>query len=174
MIRVTPVRDTELITITVEGTDPVMLARIANTVVQVMVDRINSYNATNDPNANQILVYRLTQTQKVMQDTADQRAKTNDPAEIASLDAQTARYQQVITDLLTSYIQSHTTQITPKIVQVNQAQLPTVPVGPNVLQNTVIAAFLAALLTIGYIIALNLYDETRETSATKGYRWLVS
>jgi capsular exopolysaccharide synthesis family protein len=164
-ISVTPVRDTQLIVVSVKGTDPVQISLIANTLVLTFVDKINTIQAKRFPNSQENLQTQLTSVQKQLQDANDQKNATNDLAEKKRLDSLIVQYQQIYTSLLTNYEQARLAevQINNSIVQINQAEPPTIPIQPNVKIYTALSAIITAILTMAILFIIDTFDDTIKT-----------
>jgi polysaccharide biosynthesis transport protein len=164
-IKASPVQDTQLITVTVEGASPALIARIANTLVQVLIERVSAIQSDRYSNSEQSLSAQLTDIDALLQDLQNQMDQTADPAEKARLDDQAVQYRQIYANLLTTYEQTRLAeaQSSANIVQVNQAQMPMIAIKPKVLQNTLLAAFLSALVVAGGIFLIDAFDDTIKT-----------
>jgi non-specific protein-tyrosine kinase len=164
-IQVAPVRDTQLIGITVQGSNPAQIADIANTMVAIFIDRIQSIQSTSYAASKQNLSDQLAAINQTLLDTKAKIANVTDPAEKDRLEAQVVQYQQIYATLLTTYEQARLSeaQSFSNVAQVNLAQPPLTPVGPNVMLNTLLAALMGVLLSAGAIFGLDALDDTVRT-----------
>jgi polysaccharide biosynthesis transport protein len=166
-IKASPVRDTQLITVTVEGTNPGLIAQIANTLVQVLIERVGSIQSDRYSSSEESLSAQLADIDTLLLDLQNKMDLTADPAEKARLDNQAVQYRQIYANLLTTYEQTRLAeaQSSANIVQVNEAQMPLVSIKPKVLQNTLLAAILSALVVAAGIFTIDAFDDTIKTPA---------
>jgi len=182
MIEVTPIRDTQLIAVTVEGENPSLIAEIANTIVRVFSDRISAIQAERYSESIESLSAQMKDIEEVLQDIQSQieileitAAAQTPEVEIGTvqpynpekenLEAQVVQYQQIYAELLTGYEQTRLaeTQSSANIIQVNEALPPLEPIKPNLLINTLIAAVVAVMLSTGFVFVVNSLNDTIET-----------
>jgi capsular exopolysaccharide synthesis family protein len=166
LIEVSPVRDTQLIAITVQGASPAQIASIANTLVAIFIERIQSIQSDRYTTSKQNLADQLKGIETTLQDTRDKIIAAGDAVERDRLEAQLVQYQQIYATLLTNYEQARLAeaQSTANVVQINLAQPPQIPISPKVLQNSLLAALLACVLMTAVILMLDVLDDTIKTS----------
>ena len=179
-VTVSPVRDTQLIEVSVEGENPQQIADIANTVVNVFMERINDIQKNRYSLSIESLQTQMTNIEGILEGIQSQIDALNvqateaapDPNQInpytvekQALDTQALQYQQIYSDLLTSYEQTRLaeTQGTSNIIYVNEAVPPTEPIRPKKLVNTLLAAIAAGILSLGTILLINSLDNTIKT-----------
>ena len=140
MITVAPVRDTQLIELSVRSNDPEQAARIANTVVGVFANQIQSIQSSRYSQSKDSLQTQLADLERQMQDYSDRMEAATDADEIERLDSKLSQYQQIYSNLLMSFEQVRLAeaQSSSSITQIEPASVPYAPVSPNVLRNTVI------------------------------------
>jgi capsular exopolysaccharide synthesis family protein len=164
-ITVTPIRDTQLIQLTVETTDPVLSAKIANTIVSV-------FSAQNQDIQTQRFAQSKVSIEAQLADTEDQISTFSIQADRATLaeekdrlDTKVAQYRTIYSNLLLSYEQLRLSeaQSISTIVQVEPAVPNVTPVKPKVVQNTILAVVVGFLLAAGAIIAREAMDDTINT-----------
>lgn len=179
MVRVTPVRDTQLIEVFVEGNDPQQIADIANDIVTVFLERINSIQSERYSKTIISLQSQMENIESILDGISSQIDDLDsqivlvtpeagvDPAQSLitqkeSLQAQLVQYQQIYADLLTNYEQTRLaeTQSSANIILVNAATPPDKPIKPNVLVNILIAVSAAGLLSIGILFLINFMNDT--------------
>jgi polysaccharide biosynthesis transport protein len=161
-IEVTPVQDAQLINITVIGSNPALISRIANTLVDVFIAKINMVQSDRFSSSKESLLAQLYEVERLLEETKTQQAATDDLAEKDSLETNIIQYTQIYATLLTNYEQARLAenQDTTAVVQLNLAQAPEKPVGPNILGNTILAAMLGVVLTTGGIYLADKMDDT--------------
>jgi non-specific protein-tyrosine kinase len=162
MITVTPLSNTQLMTITVQSNDPNLAANIANAVVTVFASQIQD-----------IQVQRFSQSEtslKSQMDDIETKINTFQAQENAAflqtdkdrLEAQVTQYQQIYASLLQSYesVRLSEAQSISSIVQVEEATPNLTPIKPKVMNNTLLAAVIGFLLAAGIIVAREALDDT--------------
>ncbi|HEX7974700.1 MAG TPA: polysaccharide biosynthesis tyrosine autokinase [Anaerolineales bacterium] len=165
-IQVQPVKDTQLIEIKVESTDPSQAAAIANAVVAVFSEQNQALQASRYAASKQSLQDQLDQMNQKIQANADSiKALGTDPANQAErdrLEANQAQYQQVYASLLQSYesVRLAEAQTTSNIVAAEPATPPRYPIRPRILMNTALAAAVGLLLAMGLIFLIEALDDT--------------
>ena len=165
-VQVQIVRDTQLIEVKVEHTDPVKAAEIANKLVEVFSNRTQALQASRYASSKQNLETQLTRIDDQIQTTTDELARlSNTPqnkAERDRLETGLAQYRQTYASLLQSYEQVRVAEAstTSNVVQVEAATSPEKPIRPRVLSNTILASFAGLLLSIGLIFLIETLDDT--------------
>jgi tyrosine-protein kinase len=162
MISVAPVRDTQLIEITVRSSDPEQAARIANTMVGVFTSQVQSIQSGRFSQSKESLRTQLTDTERQIQEYKDQMDATTDAEEKERLDSKRSQYQQIYTNLLMSFEQVRLAeaQSSSSISQTEPAVVPFVPVSPNVLRNTVLAVAVGMMIAAGGLTMREALDDT--------------
>ena len=132
MISVSPVRDTQLINVSVQDTDPVRAALIANALVAEFVKQNQEMQAARYQASKQNLENQLTQLDTQIQQASDQLTALDksDQAERDRLEPLIAQYRQTYASLLQSYeaIRLAEAQSTSGIVQIEPAVPPLGPI----------------------------------------------
>lgn len=164
-IKVAPVTNTQLIEISVEDPDPVLAARIANTLVAVFIEKVESIQSSRFSSSKDSLGTQLQEMGKQLADINQKKALATNEADRDNLNSQALQYQQLYSNLLTSYEQARLAEIqsSANVTQVNAAMPNTVPVSPKILQNTIIAALVGLFLAMGIIFGLDALDDTIKT-----------
>ena len=164
-IQVTPVNNTQLIKITVQDIDPNMAANIANMMVEVFIERIQTIQSDRFSSSQQSLKAQLAEMEKQLQDINNQKVNVTDQADLDRLETKSMQYQQLYATLLTSYEQARLADIqaSVNVVQVNSAEPGTIPVSPNVAMNSLLSGLVGVLMTIAVIIGWDALDDTVKT-----------
>lgn len=181
-IEVSPVRDTQLIELIVEGEDPELIAHIANTLVSTFINRIDSIQAERYASSIDSLANQLVDIEGILADIKTQlealdvitetpspeteaENSTANAAQRDNLEAQELQYQRIYADLLTNYEQARLaeTNSSANIIQVNIAQIPREPVRPDLVLNTTAAVVLSIFLTIIVVFVINIFEDTLNT-----------
>lgn len=161
-ITVTPVRDTQLITIKVENTNPDMGALIANTLVDVFSEQIMATQTSRYAASKQSLEKQMSDLDYQISLTRAQIAEASNPTTIDRLEDKISRYEQSYNNLALSYEQVRLTeaQTISSVVQVEQAAPPETPVRPKVMQNTALAAVVGMMLALGAVFLVETLNDT--------------
>lgn len=159
-----PVRDTQLVKISVEDPNPYLAAAIANTLVEVFSDQIKELQTSrfSESKANlQEQIYameaQINQASQELTKLKEQGASGAD-----ALEARLAQYQQIYASLVTNFeqIRLAEAQSATNIIQVEPARADLVPVRPQVLRNTLLAGFVAVILATGLVFLFEFLDDT--------------
>lgn len=165
-IDVQPVRDTQLLQVTVEDTSPVQAAQIANTLVEEFILQIKAEQASRYAESKQSLEQQLNQLDEQIQSTTDDLNALSpgaaQQAERDRLQANLAQYRQTYATLLQSYEQVRLAeaQSTASVIQKEPAVPPEIPVRPRVLRNTALAAVVGLMLAVGLVFLIEALDDT--------------
>ncbi|HNR46022.1 MAG TPA: polysaccharide biosynthesis tyrosine autokinase [Anaerolineaceae bacterium] len=165
MITVSAVKNTQLLLISVESTDPVLSAAIANTLVQEFSVQIQEIQSARFSQSKETLEAQLADIESQVTYYAEQSASVTDPAEKEAVDSKLAQYREIYAGLLQSYEQVRLSEaeVVSSIVQVEEATVPTVPVRPDILKTTLMAAMIGLVLSAGCVIAREVLDDTIKT-----------
>lgn len=160
-ISVQPLRDTQLIKITVEDTNPSRAATIANTLVDVFANHNESLQTTRFASYEEGLQTRISQVEQQIETTRTSLS-TADESERERLRTALEQYRQVYTDLLQNYERVRFTEVqsTSNIVAVEPAATPDSPIRPRTLTNTLLAAVVGAMLAVGAVFLYEYLDTT--------------
>jgi tyrosine-protein kinase len=164
MISVASVRDTPLIELSVRSNNPEQAARIANTLVGVFTNQVQSAQSSSFIQSKESLQEQLAHIDLKIQDYTDQLVAISDEDEDEKdrLDTKLSQYQQIYSDLLMSFEQVRLAeaQSSASITQIEQASVPTKPVSPNVLKNTGLAVAAGMMLAVGGLVAREAFDDS--------------
>lgn len=165
MITVTPVRDTQLIDVMVQSTDPEEAARIANSLVGVFTNQVQTIQSSRYAQSKDSLQRQLTEMERQIQDFNEQLDAAEDVDEQDRLDSKLSQYQQIYSNLLMSFEQVRLaeSQSSSSISQIEPASVPYVPVSPKVMRNTALAVALGMMLVVGGLLAREALDDTIKT-----------
>ncbi len=160
-----PVTSTQLINIFSESTDPRLAADIANTLVVVFADQVQSLQTTRFSASEQSLQAQMADIEGKIALANGQLANTTDRVEKDRLETTIANYNQTYSSLLQSYEQVRLTaaQTLSSIVQVEPATIPIDPIRPRTFMNVAIAGLLSAILACSAIIGVDILNDTVKT-----------
>jgi len=160
-----PVANTQLINISAESTDPKLAADIANNLVFVFAEQVQSLQSERYSASEMSLQAQMTDIENKIKGANDQLTTTTDLAEKDRLETMIANYSQTYAGLLQSYeeVRLAEAQTRSSIVQVEPAALPIKPVRPILLINISVAALVGAILAGGLIIGVDMLNDTVKT-----------
>ena len=160
-----PVANTQLINILVESTDPALAANIANSLVSVFADQVQSLQTERFSASEESLQTQMNDIQAKLQEANNQLNNTTDATEKDRLQTMIANYSQTYAGLLQSFEQVRLAeaQTRSSIVQIEPASIPLTPVRPRILLNVAVAALVSAVLAGGLIIGIDLLNDTVKT-----------
>ncbi len=166
-VSVNLVRDTQLVVLQVENEDPAMAASLANAIPEVFsrqnaelqADRYADSKANLNKEIN-ALKDQITEKQNEI-NAIGTPANAAREAELSRLQSELTQLRQSSAYLLQSYesIRLAEAQSTSNIVVVEKAEVPSVPVRPRTLQNTLLGAVVGLLLSIGVVFLIEYLDD---------------
>ncbi len=161
-----PIRDTTLIEVRYEDTDPERALEVANSLVAVFSEQNQELQSSRYLASKTSLETQLATIEGQIQKDADLYASLEDNeenlAERSRLDANLSQYRQTYAYLLQSYEQVRLVeaQSTSNIVQVEPATVPEKPIRPRTFTNTLMAVVVAGMLAVGGIFLFEALDDT--------------
>jgi non-specific protein-tyrosine kinase len=167
-VAVTPVRDTQLVKLSVEANNPEVAALVANTLPDVFM-RINQerqrdrYEITRQELQTELSTVEenIAATQQVLDSLGD--ADTPEiSAQRSRLESALNRYEASYISLLNSLeeLRLAEVQTTDNIVLTTPAQVPENPIRPRSLFNALLAAMIGAMLAVGTAFLIEYLDDT--------------
>jgi capsular exopolysaccharide synthesis family protein len=181
-IDVSPVRDTQLIQVNVEGDDPQLAMDIANTLPEVFIEQnaemqLSRFASSKENLSEQLAIIEsdMEATQQAINDLQGSDPAA-DQAELARLQTLLAQHQSNYASLLSSYegIRLAEVQAMDNIVVAEPAELPKYPIKPRKLQNTLLAAVVGCMLAVGVAFLIEYLDDTIKTSEDVGQALALS
>lgn len=171
-LNVQPVRDTQLIGLSVEGEDPQLAAQIANTLPEVFIEQNQTLQLGRFASSKESLAKQLAIIEEDMKATQQAIAALQnspsavDQAELTRLRSTLTQYQTSYANLLKSYeeIRLAEAQAMDNVVVAEPAVVPRYPVKPNTLLNTLLAAVVGCMLAVGVAFLIEYLDDTIKTS----------
>jgi len=161
-ISVTTLADTQLIEISVETPDPLLSANIANTIAELSIDKIESLQSARFAESKESLQAQMSETEKQIQLYEQQADAAASDAEKQRLTQKINNYQQIYANLLQSFesIRLAEIQAVSTISVIEPAVPQPKPVKPKVLQNTIIAALVGCVVTVGILFLIEALNDT--------------
>lgn len=166
-IDVSLIRDTTLIVVTVEDTDPARAAAIANEIGRVFVAQVAQTQRSRFSSSEENLSRQLQQLQSDL--SATQRALenargANSPRadEVARLETALLQYQNSYSTLLRSYedLRIAEARVSDTVSIAEEAIASTVPVRPQTLLNTLVAALIGLAFAAAVALGFEYLDDT--------------
>ena len=164
------VRDTQLIELRVDGTDPQLATSIANEIPQVFIGQTEAMQSTRFAGSKENLAKQMTVLEADMesiQQAIDElrSSKAPDQAELARLQGNLAQYQNSYSSLLKSYeeIRLAEAEAIDSVIVVEPSQVPKNPIKPRTLMNTLLAAVVGCMLAVGVAFLIEYLDDTIKT-----------
>jgi capsular exopolysaccharide synthesis family protein len=168
-INAQPLRDTQLIRVQVEHTDPVTAALIANALVAEFAEQNREEQAMRFAASKLNLENQLAQLEIQMDEariTLQEIGSTsNERNERDRLEASLAQQSQTYASLLQSYEQVRLTeaQTTSTVVLKEPAVAPSSPIHPRTATNTALASVVGLMLAVGVVFLIEALDDTLGT-----------
>ncbi len=174
-IAVSVVRDTQLIQVTVENTDPALAAQIANTLSKVFIDQISQmqsdrYKANKDSLSAQIAEMDK-QIQEIQKELSALGSTSTDQSNRDRLETIMSQYRQSYANLLQTYeqIRFAEAQTSSNVAQVEAAVAPVIPIRPKIPTNTLLGGVVGLLVALGVVFLVESLDDTlKHTSQITG------
>ncbi len=165
-ITVTPVRDTLLLQVKVEGPNARLIADVANVLPQVFIDRDREQQLGQVMKWRESLETEIDATLADITRTTNDLAATTDDAQKTRLEASLAQYRTTYSNLLASAQQAKIAeaQATNNIVVAEPAIVPDAPIRPRAFTNTLLAVVIGAMLAVGAAFLIEYLDDTVKTS----------
>ena len=164
-ITVTPVRDTQLLQIKVEGTLPELTAQIANTLPVIFVERNAELQLGRATESKLKLVEEIANTEKDLAETQQQLKTVTDDTQRTRLETSLAQYRNTYSTLVANYQQVvlAVAQANNNIVVAEPATVPERPIRPRTRTNVMLATIVGVLLALGIAFLIEYLDDTVKT-----------
>ncbi|MCB9138314.1 MAG: P-loop NTPase [Caldilineaceae bacterium] len=171
-ISVTPVRDTQLIDLTVEGTNPQLIAAVANTLPQVFVTELQAIQSNQFADSRQSFEDQLATLERQIEETQlrvsgleSQVRNAQEEVEYGRLQNALTQYQSSYAGVLQSYENLRLAEIrsTDNVVVMEAATIPSSPVRPRTQTNTLLAGLVGAMLALGVVFLMEFLDDRVRT-----------
>jgi capsular exopolysaccharide synthesis family protein len=164
-ITVTPVRDTQLLQIKVEGTLPELTAQIANTLPAIFVERNAELQLGRVAASKSKLEDEIANTETDLAETQQQLKTVTDDTQRTRLETSLAQYRNTYSTLVASYQQIilAEAQAANNIVVAEPATVPERPIRPRTRTNVMLATIVGVLLALGIAFLIEYLDDTVKT-----------
>lgn len=170
-ISVSVVRDTNLLVVSVEDTDPDAVARIVNTVAATFIAQQRDAALGETATYRDNLKKQLADIERDMKATSDRvdelRRSGGAQSEIANLQSLLTQYQGTYAQVLRADqdMRLAEAKATNAIRVAEPAEPSTVPVRPKTLQNTLLAALVGLMLAAGAAFLIEYLDDTVKSAS---------
>lgn len=161
MISAQGVADSQLIRVSVQSTDPLAAAAIANTVIEVFSADVKETQASRYTLSKSSLELQMADIEGKINDLNNHLQSATRETEIDNLETKIAQYQGIYSTLLNSYeqIRLSEAQTITSLSLIEPAVVPEAPIQPRVMMNTAIGGLTGLLLTAGGIFAIDALDD---------------
>ena len=172
-VDINPIRDTQLIELSVEGDDPHLAAQAANTIPEVFIEQNEAIQsarfASSKGNFSQQMATLEKDIERSEEAIAQLKESTSaaDVAERTRLESLLAQYRSSYSSLLQSYEEVRLAETTSldNVIVVEPAEVPTSPVKPRTRMNTLLAAVVGSMLAVGTAFLIEYLDDTIKSPA---------
>ena len=170
LVKTTVVVDTQLVSLSVENTDPALARDLANTIATVFIDQYRKNKLGQSASSEQAIRQDVANNEAQVKETTvtiDQaKASGGQAADILQLQTLLAQQQSAHSTLVHSLeqVQLDQARISDQLRIVGPAELPTVPVRPRTLLNVGIAAAVGVILGLAAAFLLEYLDDTVKTA----------
>ena len=161
-ITVTPIRDTQLLEVKVEGADPTLIAQMANTLPEVFIDRNQQLQMGRVGGLKTSLEKEIASVQDDIARAQSSLAGNSDDAQRQRLETSLAQYRTTLSSLATNYnqIRIAEAQATNNVVIAKPAVVPLNPVRPRTMTNVLLALIVGGMLAVGAAFLVEYLDDT--------------
>ncbi|MGB3905811.1 MAG: Wzz/FepE/Etk N-terminal domain-containing protein, partial [Anaerolineae bacterium] len=178
-INVQQIRDTQLVQVSVEDSDPGRAAAIANAIAGALIERIQSSQEARFAEAQAELDEKIAALEQSLEETQIAITSLGDPLdpknvnmpefvrmELARLQAELTRDQTLYVILVESAedFRLAATRYSDNITVFSSGAVPTIPVKPRTLLNTVLGLISGAVLGVSTAFLLEYLDDTIKTA----------
>lgn len=164
-ISVTPLRDTQLLQIKVEGPNPELAAQIANTLPLVFIAQNQKMQTGRLSESRAGLELEISRVEEDIARTQAALKQAADETQRIRLETSLAQYRSTYSNLVANLqqIKLAEAQATDNIVVAEPARVPQVPIRPRTATNTLLAMVVGAMLAVGAALLIEYLDDTVKT-----------
>ena len=176
-VQVSTIRDTQLIELKVEHTDPQVAASVANTLAAVFIEQVQELQAARYRESKDSLGAQLnTLDRQIQQAQTELNALGNsvdDQAKRDRLETSLAQSRQSYANVLQTYEQVRLAeaQTTSSVTQVEVAIPPEAPIRPRTATNTALGAAVGLLLALGVVFLVESLEDTLRNVGDLQVKW---
>lgn len=170
-INVTPIRDTQLIKIEIEGVSPELVAAVTDTLPQVFITEINEVQTQRFAESKTSLEQQLStlsnevELKQVAIDQIGNSRTAEEEVRLGEHRNELTQYKNSYANVLRSYEELRLTEVqsVDSIVVVEKAQISGVPIRPRTLTNVLLAMIVGGMLALGIIFLVEYLDDRIKT-----------
>ncbi len=161
-ISVTPIRDTQLLEVKVEGPDPQLIALVANTLPEAFIAQNQQLQLGRVTGLKTSLENEIANVQEDIARTQANLANATDDAQRQRYEASLAQYRSTLSSLVNNYQQIRLAEVqaTNNVVVVKPAVAPQTPIRPRTATNVLLAAVVGAMIAAGAAFLIEYLDDT--------------
>jgi len=167
-VDINPVRDTQLIELSVESSDPHLAAQAANTIPQVFIEQNEVIQSERFASSKENLSKQMASLEEDIERTEEaiaQLKESDSPSnqtERTRLESLLAQYRSSYSSLLQSYEEVRLAEVRAldNVIVVEPAEVPEHPVKPRTRMNTLLAAVVGCMLAVGTAFLIEYLDDT--------------
>lgn len=160
-ISISEVQRTQLIDITVKGTDPNLVVSIANTLGEVFSKRISDLQAARYTASKQALSEQVTEMGILIENTTEELAQVTDLNQRPQIEARLAEYKQLYADLVSSFEEVRMAEAeTTTNVLVSDPAVYVEQVGLTPVVSSILGIISGMTLAIAGVIIIDLLDDS--------------
>jgi non-specific protein-tyrosine kinase len=161
-ISVTPIRDTQLMEVRVEGENPELITLIANTLPEVFIERNQQLQLGRVMGLKTSVENEIANVQEDIARTQNSLADATDDVQRQRYEASLAQYRSTLSSLVNNYqqIRLAEAQATNNLIVVKPAVAPQTPIRPRTTTNVLRAAVVGAMIAIGAAFLIEYLDDT--------------
>ena len=165
MVTVSSVSDTQLITVTVESTDPFLSANLANSISTVFSSQIQAIQTERFSQSKTTLESQISTVETQIAEAEAKKSQTESEDEKNRLENELTQYRENYSSLQQSYqeVILSEAQSVSSVVLIESAVADLYPVRPKYYLNAVLAAILGFLVSLGVIMLKEALDDTVKT-----------
>jgi non-specific protein-tyrosine kinase len=161
-VSVTPIRDTQLMEVRVEGESPEMIMLVANTLPEVFIAQNQQLQMGRVTGLKTSLETEIANVQEDIARTQNSLASAADDVQRQRYEASLAQYRSTLSSLTNNYSQIRLAeaQASNNLVIVKPAIIPQAPIRPRTMTNVLLAAVVGAMIAIGAAFLIEYLDDT--------------
>lgn len=170
-ITVTPIRDTQLVKVAIEGISPELVAAVADTLPQVFITEINEVQTQRFAESKKSLEQQLNtlnneiNLKQIAIDELGTSLTAEEEVRLGEVRNELTQYKNSYANVLRSYEELRLTEVqsVDSIVIVEKAEAPTAPIRPRTLINVLLAVIAGGMLALGVIFLVEYLDDRVKT-----------
>ena len=165
-LQVQPVRDTQLIEIKANDTDPQRAAAILTSLVSVFINENRAIQGQRFDSSKRSLASQMDEMQVKIDEASagleSLSSSSRDDEERNRLESLLAQYRQIHSSLLLSLeqVKLAEAQSSDNLTTVEDAKVPSVPIRPQTARNVILGGALGFILAAGIVLLTEAFDDT--------------